>query len=104
MAVEQYAERQPISLGELFTVGATLVTTDYAGPVLALLGQYDFPFCGGNCNYPEDLAAATVRAWYPLSMQSDSKVLPEQGHCLNAHYAAPTAYAQIFDFLKARGV
>ena len=107
VAAQQYAERQTITIGELFTVAGTLApATAYTGPVDIVLGKYDFPFCGGDCTYPSDLAAAALPTLYPNADKEGSKnvILEQQGHCLNAHYSAPEAYEQIAEFLKANGL
>ena len=76
----------------------------FTGPVDVVDGRLDFAACGGNCDYPVDLAAALIPALYPRAANgSQSYLVPESGHNINAHYTAPKAYVQINAFLTANG-
>lgn len=69
-----------------------------------VLPLYDFPFCGGDCSFPTDQAAAVKPALYPNATASSQSLLVERaGHNLNAHFGAHAAYAQINSFLKTNG-
>jgi len=52
LSLALYAERtkQPVTLGELFTLANGVPsTTSFSGPVMVLTGREDTIFCGGDC-------------------------------------------------------
>ena len=71
-----------------------------------VLGKHDFPFCGGDCTYPTDLAASALSTLYPNARKTSSRtvIFEQQGHSLNAHYNAPEVYSQIAEFLRDNGL
>lgn len=102
----QVADKQTNSLGELFTLG-TIVSPSpqFTGPVDVLLGERDYVFCGGDCNYPSDQSALITPAFYPAASKgSQHYLVPGAGHVINAHYSAPQAFAQMTAFLKSNEI
>ena len=99
-----FAKRSAGTLGELFTLSFALKPTQFTGPIDIVLGDADYPFCGGNCTSPKAQAPATIPVFYPRAgAGSRSFVLPNAGHNYNAHYGAPAAYEHINEFLKNNG-
>ena len=101
----QYAAKQTYSFGQQFTLpGIYSAAGAFKGPVDVVIGQYDFPFCLAACDKPTDQAAATIPALYPAAaVGSQHFIVPNSGHYMNAHYAAPTEFSQINAFLKDNG-
>ena len=98
--------KQTFTIGELLTIGRlNTQATKYTRPVNILLGQYDFPSCGGDCTYPKDQAAAARAAFYPNSQgTSPSYLVPNSSHNINGHYSANLAFAQMNKFLSQNGI
>jgi len=91
---------QPVTYGELLTLGAPAgVMSEFAGPVLIITGDYDIPFCGGNCTTGNssflDVSASLLKKASPF----ETFVVPKAGHGLNLEYSWPTTYGKILDFL-----
>ena len=101
----QYNAKQTYSFGQQFTLlGIYSAAGAFKGPVDVVIGQYDFPFCLAACDKPTDQAAATIAALYPAAaVGSQHFIVPNTGHCINAHYAAPAEFSQINAFLKDNG-
>ena len=100
-----FAARQPFTIGQLLTFNNILKPAPaYTGPVDLVVGQHDFPFCLGECDYPDDQAAASLVTLYPSrSPKSVSLIIPNSGHYINAQYQAPMEFAQINNFIKSNG-
>ncbi|KAA8568755.1 hypothetical protein EYC84_007749 [Monilinia fructicola] len=90
----QVSQKQTYTIGQQFTLPAIYSTApNFTGPVDIVIGKYDFPFCQGTCDYPIDLAAATIPALYPAAKsKSASFVVPDSGHFINAHYEADAQF------------
>ncbi|KAJ8065470.1 hypothetical protein OCU04_006153 [Sclerotinia nivalis] len=101
----QVAQKQTYTIGQQFTLPAIYSTAPkFKGPVDIVIGKYDFPFCQGRCDHPVDLAAATIPVLYPAAdSKSESFVVPDSGHLINAHYNARAQFDQINDFLDRNG-
>ena len=101
-----YRNIQTIAFGEAFTLGpGPIVASNYTGPVDIVLGRNDVVYCGSDCAYPVDNAAATLSTVYPgASSGSRSALIDHTGHNINGHFGAASAYAQINAFLKANGL
>lgn len=102
----QYARKQPYAIGQLLTVLDIFAPApNFTGPIDVVLGQFDFVFCLGDCSAPTDKAAAVKAAFYPAaSAGSQSYLVPNSGHILNAHIEAPLVFAQMIAFLKSNGL
>lgn len=101
----QVSQKQTYTIGQQFTLPAIYSSApNFTGPVDIVIGKYDFPFCGGKCDRPIDLAAATIPGLYPAAHhKSESFVVPESGHLINAHYEADVQFDQINNFLDKNG-
>ncbi|KAL6250998.1 hypothetical protein RBB50_001206 [Rhinocladiella similis] len=103
------ATGQPVSLGELLTIGSAAAgISSFTGPVLVITGERDMPFCGGNCLPPTangslDLVAA-VQEVFPGTKHFDAFVVPDAGHGLNLEYSHETTYQYISNFLVGNGL
>ncbi|ESZ98065.1 hypothetical protein SBOR_1596 [Sclerotinia borealis F-4128] len=97
----QVAQKQTYTIGQQFTLPTIYSTAPkFTGPVDIVIGRYDFPFCKGMCNHPIDLAAATIPVLYPAAnAKSESFVVPDSGHLINAHYRAGAQFDHINGFL-----
>ncbi|KAF1947316.1 alpha/beta-hydrolase [Clathrospora elynae] len=101
--------KQPVTTGELLTIGNAPKMSPFTGPVLVVTGETDVPFCGGNCygqvmgtstsNIPEGVAKA-----FPSASAFESYIQPNTGHGLNFHYNATAGYQVIQDFLARHGL
>ncbi|MCJ1373428.1 hypothetical protein MMC20_004656 [Loxospora ochrophaea] len=102
----QFNSRQTNALGELLTlIDAYAPVPAYTGPVDIVDGQHDFFYCGGDCYFPVDQAAAALTAYYPAAGKgSQTFIVPNSGHNINAHYAAPQAFSQMINFLAVNGI
>jgi pimeloyl-ACP methyl ester carboxylesterase len=101
--------KQPVTVGELLTIGSSPASSSFAGPVLVLTGEHDLPFCGGNCygKLPGSTDAtllAGFAAAYPASKAFETYVQPTTGHGLNFHYNATAGYKVIQNFLAGHGL
>jgi len=101
--------KQPVTAGELLTIGSSPKSSPFTGPVLVITGEHDVPFCGGNCyaNLPNSTAEnipAGVAAAFPKSSAFKAVVQPGSGHGLNFQYNATAGYKVIQDFLGANGL
>ena len=102
----QFNTRQTNALGEIFTLADVYTPSlAFTGPVDVVDGQFDFFYCGGDCNYPVDQAALVQPAFYPAAAAgSQSYLVPGSGHVINAHFTAPQAFSQMISFLKTNGI
>ncbi|KAJ5716000.1 uncharacterized protein N7483_013181 [Penicillium malachiteum] len=103
-----YAEqnKQPVTVGELLTMGSLPTTNDFTGPVFVIDGSNDVPFCGGNCTATGGNGtsiAASVKDAFPSAKTFSSYIQPNTGHGLNMHYNATGGYKEIADFLQKQG-
>ena len=100
----QLAAKQPYTIGIELTDGRIFTPTpNFTGPVDIVLGQHDYPFCLGACD--SKVAAATIPLMYPAaSSKSQTYIVPNSGHCINAHYSAQQAFDHINGFLSVNGI
>ncbi|KAI4096949.1 MAG: hypothetical protein LQ344_000752 [Seirophora lacunosa] len=99
----QAARKQTLALGESYTLPfAYAPATAYTGPVAIVNGQNDWFYCGGDCTYPVDQAAAAIPANFPNAdkERSTSYLAPGAGHSVNAHLAAGKAFDRMITFLE----
>lgn len=94
------------TFGQIFTLpGIFAPAKSYAKPVFIVLGQNDFTFCGGDCNYGGDQAAITLSSFYPAAASGSSHYLvANAGHAINAQFSAGDAFAQQISFLQNNGL
>jgi pimeloyl-ACP methyl ester carboxylesterase len=101
--------KQPVTLGEILTLGSLPLTNAFTGPVLVITGSNDLPYCGGDC-----LATGGAVASIPAQVQKNfpnvaagnftAYIQPNTGHGINAHYNASGAYDVINGFLNGKGL
>lgn len=102
--------KQPVTIGELLTLGSPPMMNAFAGPVLIITGSNDLPYCGGNCfatgnaSLPSIPAAAAMN--FPMVPSGDftAYIQPNSGHGINLHYNATGAYDVIQTFLQSKGL
>ena len=101
----QVANKQPQALGEILTFSALgTPAPGFIGPVDVLLGENDYVSCSGDCTYPNDQSKLFAPAFFPNAGNgSQHYLVPGTGHVINAHYAAPLAFAQMINFLRTNG-
>ncbi|KAF9698970.1 hypothetical protein EKO04_003320 [Ascochyta lentis] len=109
LAVEGEKTKQPVTTGELLTIGSAPMMSPFTGPALVITGEHDVPFCGGNCYgmVPNMTAAnipAGVKAAFPAASAFEAHIQPSTGHGLNFHYNATAGYQVIQDFLASNGL
>lgn len=111
-AILTFAEssKQPVTPGELLTLGSAPMTNSFAGPVLIISGQNDLPYCGGDCLATGDPTLASIPAKvainFPMVPTANftAYIQPNTGHGINLHYNATGAYNVINTFLTSKGL
>jgi pimeloyl-ACP methyl ester carboxylesterase len=101
--------KQPVTVGEILTIGNAPMMSPFTGPVFVITGEHDIPFCGGNCfgQVPNSTASsipAGVGTAYPSASVFDAYVQPGAGHGLNFQYNATAGYRVIQDWLASNGL
>lgn len=102
--------KQPVTAGELLTLGSLPMMNNYAGPTMVFTGQYDLPYCGGDClatgNASLASIPANVVANFPMVAASNftTYIQPNTGHGLNAHYNATAGYMVMQQFFQSKGL
>lgn len=119
--------KQPVTVGELLTLGSIPMMNAYAGPVLIVTGckctlpcaymtvltitiANDLPYCGGNCFATGNPALASIPAAAAMSFPNvpstnfEAYIQPNSGHGINFHYNATGAYDVINTFLNSKGL
>ncbi|KAL8924229.1 MAG: hypothetical protein Q9208_004193 [Pyrenodesmia sp. 3 TL-2023] len=102
----QVDRKDTYTFGEIFTNGGVLnPATEYTGPLDVVTGIYDFPFCLGNCSYPDNQLVKVKPSLYPAVEDSKAEVYlaPDNGHYLNAHKSAGMVFDHINMFLAKHG-
>ena len=118
--------KQPVTPGELLTIGSLPPANAFAGPVLVIAGceshldasikttilifspANDLPFCGGNCLATGNASLPSIPAAVAMSFPNvpsnnfEAYIQPNTGHGINLHYNATGAYNVINNFLKSK--
>ncbi|KAL2854001.1 Alpha/Beta hydrolase protein [Aspergillus pseudodeflectus] len=93
--------KQPVSIGELLTIGASLPRVNtFQGPALVISGSNDVPFCGGDCSN----VLSSTRDALPQASPFMPHIEPVTGHGINVHYTAVNVYERILSFLETSGL
>lgn len=105
MLADAYKNGQPAAVAELLTVGdGAAKPSNFTGAVQIITGEYDVPFCGGNCNKAMMGDATDILALSkPMFEQAktfNTTIVPGAGHGLNFGYSHPVTYKGILDFIK----
>lgn len=118
--------KQPVTVGELLTVGSVPTTSGFSGPVLVFTGgqscrfarrdvehtdrttDYDVPFCGGNCTATGSPGVANIpsqaKKAFPSAKPFAAYVQPKTGHGLQLHYNATAGNMYINEWLFSNGL
>lgn len=94
--------KQPVTVGELLTLGSLTMTNAFRGPTMVITGSNDLPYCGGDC-----LATGGAGSSIPAAVQKNfmntqvkTVIQPNTGHGINFHYNATGAYNAINSFFN----
>ncbi|CCG80514.1 Predicted protein [Taphrina deformans PYCC 5710] len=77
------ARKQPVTVGELITLAAGTVPTNFTGPVHVVTGANDFIFCGGDCTQPYQnytSIPAAVKSLFPKASSFSVNLPTGTGH------------------------
>ncbi|KAF2844967.1 alpha/beta-hydrolase [Plenodomus tracheiphilus IPT5] len=109
LAMQGEQTKQPVTTGELLTIGSAPASSPFTGPVIVITGEHDVPFCGGNCygqvpgtntsNIPEGVAKS-----FPSASKFEAYIQPGTGHGLNFQFNATAGYDVIQSFLANNGL
>lgn len=95
--------KQPVTIGEMLTLSSLPMTNSFKGPVAVFTGQYDLPYCGGDCLATGGALAsvpASVSENFPDASSFTAYIQPNTGHGLNFHYNATAGYTWIQNWLS----
>jgi len=122
------ATKQPVTVGEILTLGSVPMMNEYAGPVLIITGckifpfarmqenllmpniANDLPYCGGDCLATGDASLPSIPGAaaknFPKVAPSNftAYIQPNTGHGINFHYNATGAYDVVQNFLVSKGI
>lgn len=106
LALLSESTKQPITVGELLTMGSSPPSSVFSGPVLVFTGEQDQPFCGGNCFASETAESipAEARKSFPNTEKFEAYVQKDTGHGLTAHYNATAGFEVVQGWLKENGL
>lgn len=109
LGIAYYGEsgKQPVTPGELLTLGSLTMTNNYKGPVLVFTGDHDLPYCGGDCvatGTSSPSIPAAVSKNFPNASSFEAYIQPNTGHGLTFHYNATAGYKVMNDWIKSHGV
>lgn len=99
--------KQPVTVGELLTIGSVPDQNAFSGPVLIVTASNDLPFCGGDCyntaGGAESIPAEALTS-FTAANPVQAYIQPNMGHGINLHYNASGAYDYIQNWLMANGM
>ncbi|KAF2000178.1 hypothetical protein P154DRAFT_522686 [Amniculicola lignicola CBS 123094] len=107
LALAGEATKQPVTVGELFTIGSSPSETGFGGPVFVITGETDLPFCGGDCFVASGAAAsipAEAEALFLNASAFEAYIQPNTAHGINFHYNATASYQVVQNWLGAHGL
>ncbi|PVH93606.1 hypothetical protein DM02DRAFT_721660 [Periconia macrospinosa] len=108
LAVLSEQTKQPVTTGELLTLGGFPSFSSFAGPVFVFDGDRDQPFCGGDCYAPTGTSseniAAESKSLFPAQGVFGAYLQPNTGHGINFHYNATAGYHVIQRWLVEHGL
>ena len=116
--------KQPVTEGELLSLGSIPMMNKFAGPVMVIDGgklilmrhpsssliwrlDSDLPYCGSDCTATGGVAASfadMVKMNFPnvADCNFTGYIQPNTGHGINLHYNSTAAYMVINDFLDSK--
>ena len=95
--------KQPVTVGEVLTLGSLPMMNPFKGPVLVITGSDDLPYCGGDCTNTGGSAPSVISSVamsFPETNIS-TVVHPNTGHGINLHKNATGAYNVIHSFFDS---
>lgn len=95
----EYADA--VTLGQLTSQSALMMSADFKGPVFVISGEHDLPFCAGNCQPP---LLDGVQMLYPMAGNFSTFIEPASGHGLVVGYTGPDSNRRVVDFFKGNGL
>lgn len=99
--------KQPVTIGELLTLGAAPATSSFEGPVIVFTGEYDQPFCGLDC-YATGGAASSIPAQavtkFPDAKAFEAYIQPNTGHGINVHFNSTAGNEYVQQWLAGHGL
>jgi pimeloyl-ACP methyl ester carboxylesterase len=107
LAVVAEQTKQPVTIGEILTIGNAPKTSAFTGPVLVFTGDKDQPFCGSDCMTTGTSAAsipAEAAMQFPSASAFEAYIQPNTGHGLTVHYNATAGYEVIQIWLAEHGL
>jgi pimeloyl-ACP methyl ester carboxylesterase len=107
LALVAEATKQPVTVGELLTIGSAPMMTPFTGPVFVITGSDDVPFCGGNCYATGGVAAnipVQAAKMFPKASVFEAYIQPNTAHGINAHYNATASYEVVQSWLAGHGL
>ncbi|KAJ4293168.1 hypothetical protein N0V90_008450 [Kalmusia sp. IMI 367209] len=99
--------KQPVTIGELLTVGSAPATSPASVPVLVYTGEYDEPFCGLDCYATGGVGPsipAAAEKQFPNAKAFEAYIQPNTGHGINAHYNSTAGNEYVQTWLAAHGL
>jgi pimeloyl-ACP methyl ester carboxylesterase len=107
LAVLSEQTKQPVTIGELLTIGNAPSNSSFSGPVLVFTGEKDEPFCGSDCfttGTDAESIPAEAAVQFPGASTFEAYIQPNTGHGLTAHYNATAGYEVIQHWLAGHGL
>jgi pimeloyl-ACP methyl ester carboxylesterase len=94
--------KETTTTGELATALPALgLSGGIHAPVFVLVGDFDLAFCNEpSCSASGSLASEP--SFSPADACAEAAIVPNAGHDLNLHYAAPVAYDAVLEWLDRR--
>lgn len=105
--LQAFATIQTTTWGELLTMASLGgLALQFTKPVFVVDGESDVPFCDGNCSYPVNVPAETLKEAFPNADRNASStlVLPRSAHGLNLGTTAPVLFSHIQVFISETGL
>jgi hypothetical protein len=104
-----YKHGQPVTVGELLTIGRTLYGTSVMiGPVMVNTGERDPPFCGRDYFVTGDRNLASIadtsKNHSRRASEVNVKIVQKGGHALNMEYGHEQVYHAMNEFLLDNGL
>ncbi|KAF2641750.1 alpha/beta-hydrolase [Massarina eburnea CBS 473.64] len=101
--------KQPVTIGEILTIGNAPATSSFTGPVLVFTGREDVPFCGGDCLAVTGNSAPSIPGETKMQFPNntggfEAYIQPNTGHGIAAHYNATAGYMVILNWLGSHGL
>ncbi|WVR03773.1 hypothetical protein IAU60_000768 [Kwoniella sp. DSM 27419] len=103
------------TLGQQNTISAPIMLPrdNFTAPVMVVTGEYDAPYCAGNCTVTSLTSSSSnssgsstptqldsAKDLYPGVTQFQTYMVPDTAHGINYHTTAYMAYQQIIQFIS----